>query len=139
MSDTIAKSRGAVGGWVVLPSYDHHVNTENCLACQSVPFIRDLKRYTRHVVMFTQVSFQIPLVNADGTLDIQSSRKQNYVALYIHAGKWSPAMGTPLTIDLGAKKDLIWGLSRRNIAVSAICKQSICELHCIRVLLLLRI
>lgn len=96
MSDTIAKSGGAVGGWVVLPSYDHHVNAENYLACQSVPLMRDLKRYIRHVVMFTQVSFQIPLVKADGKFEIQSSRKQlqNYIAIYNHAGKAGPAMGT---------------------------------------------
>ena len=117
LADTITRSGGSVGGWIVLPSYDHHVDATNYLACQSVSFIRDIKRYIKQVVMFNQVSFQIPLVNADGTLAIQHSRKQlqNYVALYLHAGKGNPPMGEPITIDLGMKRDLSWGLGRLGL------------------------
>ena len=75
MADTIAQSGGSVGEWVVLPSYNHHIDATNYLACQSVSFIRGIKRYIKHVVMFNQVSFQIPLVNADGTLSTQQLRK----------------------------------------------------------------
>jgi len=117
LADTISRSGGSVGGWIVLPCYDHHINAANYLACQSVSFIRDVKRYIKQVVMFNQVSFQIPLVQADGTLAVQHSRKQlqNYVALYLHMGKGNPPMGAPITIDLGVKRDLTWGLERLGL------------------------
>jgi hypothetical protein len=76
MMDTVKRSGGSVGGWIVLPSYDHHINATNYLSCQSVPFIRDIKRYIKHVVMFSQVQFVIPCVKADGTLTTQMSRQQ---------------------------------------------------------------
>ena len=117
LADTVSRSGGSIGGWIVLPSYDHHVNASNYLACQSVSFIRDVKRYIKQVVVFNQVSFQIPLVHADGTLAVQHSRKQlqNYVALYLHAGKGNPPMGDPITIDLGTRRDLTWGLERLGL------------------------
>jgi len=117
MVETVKRSGGWVQGWIVLPSYDHHVDAAHYLSCQSVSFIRDIKKFIKRVVVFQQVQYQIPYMAADGTLSVQQSRKQlqNQVALLLHTGKGNPPMGEPITMDLSIKRDLSWGMSRLNL------------------------
>jgi len=117
MTETMKRSGGSVQGWIVLPSYDHHVDAAHYLSCQSVSFIRDIKKFIKRVVVFQQVQYQIPYMAADGTISIQQSRKQlqNQVALLLNTGKGNLPMGKPITMDLSIKRDLNWGMSRLNL------------------------